>query len=315
MPSTLDLLRRALARRAVAPAPGATDPNGAANPGPEAETRAIGAEKTVRQQRLSYFVLNILDHCNLRCRGCDHFSAIARERFVSLEDITKDLARMSELLGEDVARIGVMGGEPLLHPRLDQILTEARGRFPATTIQLVTNGILLMRQTVDFWDVCRQKQIDIVMTRYPIALDHDAITECAKAHGVAIANRDEDEAQEKRLYRIPLDVSGGQDPEASFSKCFHANNCALLMEGKLFTCTVAPNIRIFNERFGTHLPLLDEDSLDIHRAETKDEVLEFLCTPKPFCRHCNVSERSFGHPWERSRQDIREWTASPEPGG
>ena len=309
MPTALELLRWVLAKRAVAPIPNATGPNGAASANPEAEAQEIGTEKTERQQYLSYFVLNILDHCNLRCRGCDHFSAIARKRFVSLEDITKDLARMSELFGEDVGRIGVMGGEPLLHPQLNQILMEARGRFPATAIQLVTNGILLMKQANAFWDVCRQEQIVIVMTKYPIDLDYGAISESAKAHDVAIEYREEIEAQEKRLYRIPLDISGGQDPGASFSECFHANNCALLTEGKMFTCTVAPNIRIFNQRFGTHLPLQDEDYLDIYRAKTKHEVLQFLCTPKPFCRYCNVSERSFGHPWERSKLDMGEWTA------
>ena len=80
------------------------------------------------------------------------------------------------------------------------------------------------------------------------------------------------------------------------------------MEGKLFTCTVAPNIGVFNHRFGADLQLQEEDSLDIHQAKSKDAVLEFLCTPKPFCRYCNVRERSFGHPWERSRGDMSEWT-------
>jgi hypothetical protein len=309
MATARELLRRLLAKHAPVPAPDATDPPGAENAVSELEAPAVRAANTEQQRRLSYFVLNILDHCNLRCRGCDHFSAIAPRRFVSLDDITRDLARMSELFGGDVARIGVMGGEPLLHPQLRQILTEARRRFPAALIQLATNGVLLPDQDGAFWDLCRRERIVIVMTKYPIELDHDAIRQSAGAHGVTLEYRDETDAEEKQLYRIPLDMSGAQDPAESFSDCFHANNCALLMEGRMYTCTVAPNIGVFNRRFGADLQLADEDSLDIHRAGTKEEVLQFLCTPKPFCRYCNVRARSFGHPWERSKGDISEWTA------
>ncbi len=313
MPTARGLLGRVFVKRTAGPVPNVPDASGAKNANPEAEVRevdapVVGADSTELQQRLAYFVLSILDHCNLRCRGCDHFSAIAPPRFVSLEDIRRDLARMSELFGDDVARIGVMGGEPLLHPQVGQVLVEARRRFPLTVIQLATNGILLLRQADAFWDACRRERIVIVMTKYPIELDCDAIIERAREHDVAIEYRDETESQEKKLYRVPLDTSGGQDAAESFSKCFHANNCALLMEGKMFTCTVAPNIGIFNRRFGAHLQLRNDDCLDIHQAVTREEVLHFLCTPKPFCRYCNVGGRSFGHLWERSKGDMGEWT-------
>ena len=102
-------------------------------------------QRLIPQRQLSYFVLNILDHCNLRCKGCDHFAAIAEERFVPLDDIKKDLAQMSKILNGDVSSIGVMGGEPLLHPQLKEILINTRWFFPKTIIQLVTNGLLLLQ--------------------------------------------------------------------------------------------------------------------------------------------------------------------------
>jgi len=113
-------------------------------------------QRLTPQEQLSYFILNIVDHCNLRCKGCDHFASIAEERFVSLEHIKRDLARMSILLNGNVKRIGVMGGEPLLHPELKQILISARVYFPDTLIQLVTNGLLLLRQDEEFWQICRE---------------------------------------------------------------------------------------------------------------------------------------------------------------
>ena len=264
------------------------------------------------QPRLTFFVMSIVDHCNLRCKGCDHFAAIARRRFVSLDDITRDLARMSELFRDDVEEMRVLGGEPLLHPQLEEILAEVRKGFPQTKISLTTNGILLPRQDERFWTVCRENRICIVNTKYPIDLDHAAIEQLARVHEVAFEYYGHTGEMTKTSFKIPLDLAGGQDPRESFMRCFHANHAVLVMEGKIFTCTVAPNAHIFSERFGTDLALTERDYLDIHKAESKQDILEFLATPKPFCRYCDVEARSYGHPWERSKQEMSEWLVSIE---
>ncbi|MBN1320433.1 MAG: radical SAM protein [Thermoleophilia bacterium] len=273
------------------------------------DTLRAGMIRLTPQTRLSYFVLCILDHCNLRCKGCDHFAAIAPKRLVPLADIARDLARMSALFDGDVASIGVMGGEPLLHPELKEILTETRKRFPATRIRLVTNGILLMRQDERFWAVCRENDIVVVNTRYPIDLDHGALAETARSRGVAFEFYGNTGLVERELTKVPLDISGSQDARMSFMNCWHANDRVLLMQGKIYSCTVAPNVRIFNERFGTQLHLAEGDYLDIYQVENGQQILEFLCRPKPFCRYCNVGARSPIRPWERSKGEMSEWLA------
>ena len=72
-----------------------------------------------------------------------HFAAIAEERFVSLDDIKKDLAQMSKILNGDVTRIGVMGGEPLLHPQLKEILISTRLFFPKAKMFLSVRLVVL----------------------------------------------------------------------------------------------------------------------------------------------------------------------------
>jgi hypothetical protein len=264
------------------------------------------------QPRLTFFVMSIVDHCNLRCKGCDHFAAIARKRFVSLDDIVRDAARMSEFFRDEVEEMRVLGGEPLLHPQLEAILPEVRKSFPRTKISLTTNGILLPRKDEGFWKVCRDNRITIVNTKYPINLDHAAIEERAKTYGVAFEYYGQTGEMTKTSFKVPLDLSGGQDPRQSFMRCYHANHAVMVMEGKIYTCTVAPNARIFSERFGVDLPLTERDHLDIHKAESRQHILEFLATPKPFCRYCDVAARSYDHPWERSKQEMSEWLVSIE---
>jgi len=269
--------------------------------------------KTVKQRlspenQLSYFVLNILDHCNLKCKGCDHFASIAEKRFVSLYDIKKDLVQMSKILKGEFPCIGVMGGEPLLHPQLNEILIATRLAFPKTLIHLVTNGILLLKQDEEFWRICREQNIVVANTRYAVHLDYKAMEETAAAHGVVFEYYKGTEKYPRYSYKNTLDLDGHQNPTKSFIGCFGDNMYPLLMEGKLYGCTVAPNVRHFNKRFGTNMQLEDGDFLDIHHVETMPELLEFIGRPKPFCRYCDIRNRSFGLKWERTKQDMKEWT-------
>lgn len=263
--------------------------------------------KQMPQPTLEYFVLNILDHCNLRCKGCDHFAAIAEERFVTVDNIEKDLSRMSDLLDQQAVRIGIMGGEPLLHPDLLLILSMTRKYFPNTIIQLVTNGLLLMQQTDEFWKTCKENNIVIVNTKYPINLDYDGMVTKAEQFGVAFEHYGNTGEKTKTSYKIPLDLKGKQNPRSNYLKCHHSNNCSLLMEGKFYACTVAPNINIFNKRYGTDLKLVEDDYLDIYKINDKQEIFDFLSKPIPFCRYCDVEHRQYGLEWERSKQLKEEW--------
>lgn len=265
------------------------------------------SKKMVPQQRLSYFVLNILDHCNLNCQCCDHFACIAEKRFVDFDDIKKDVIRMAEILKGDVERIGVMGGEPLLHPDLLKILAEARKHFPNTNVQLVTNGLLLLKQTEDFWTCCRENRITIVNTKYPLTLDYDKMAETAKKHGVTLQFYGDTGEVTKVSYKVPLDLLGEQHPVLSFCHCFHSNTLPLMMEGKLYACTVAPNVRHFNQKFGTDLKLESGDVLEIHQETSPQEILDFLSSPKPFCRYCATTLRLSGIPWATTKRVMSEW--------
>ena len=268
------------------------------------ETKMLRVQQ---QPRLSYFVLNILDHCNLNCKGCDHFSPIAEKRFMSLQDIKNDLKQMSLLTEGLVTRIGIMGGEPLLHPNLSEILQATRKAFPKTLLQLVSNGILLLRQTDDFWNICRENNIVVVVTKYPLKLDYIRMEELAKNKGVEFSFYGDSGHVIKTSYKMPMDIDGRQDAKRSFWDCYHANMLPLVMDGRLYPCTVLPNIVHFNKKFGTNMDIEKGDYLDIYGVKNSGELLSFLSTPKPFCRFCKTTERSFGHTWERSKRDTSEW--------
>ena len=262
---------------------------------------------------MEYMVLNILDHCNLRCKGCDHFACIADPYFVPYETIHRDLDRLSEIFhGDYFMKMSVMGGEPLLHPDLLKILEDVRAHFPYVTIRLTTNGLLLLKQSEDFWRVCRENKVTIINTRYPINLDFNKMREKAKSEGVEF-NHFEGTGDEtvKTLFKKIINLKGDSDPVESFSKCHLSNYSNFLMEGKLYSCPFScQSYRIFNQKFEQNLRMTENDYLDIYKVKDMQEVLNFTAKPKYYCRYCSGLSPKFE--WERSKQEMCEWVESEE---
>lgn len=111
--------------------------------------------------------VHITEHCNLNCRMCSHFSPLAPETYLSLDEYTRDLTRLKELYQNDLFHFRILGGEPLLHPQILQFLRAAREIFEDTRIELLTNGLLLSGRggVIDgFWDCMRQNKIYLMLT-------------------------------------------------------------------------------------------------------------------------------------------------------
>src|SRR5215471_12626518 len=74
--------------------------------------------------------------CNLACTYCNEFDAVSAP--VPLPEMLRRIDRLADL-GTTI--ITISGGEPLLHPDLDEIIRGIRARGAIAT--LITNGYLL----------------------------------------------------------------------------------------------------------------------------------------------------------------------------
>jgi len=253
------------------------------------------------------FEVALAEHCNLCCAGCDHFSPIAEPELADLEEFKRDFARLSELFAGRAQEIHLLGGEPLLHPDIILFLQTARSNFPQAVIDITTNGLLLKQMSEDFWTACRENRIVIQPTKYPINVDYYELAQIALEHGVEYRYFDNTGDVLKTLNKYPLDLNGMQDARRSFRLCYRANKCIYLQHGHLYTCTVAPTIRHLNKRFGLNLAESSEDSIDIYKAESAQEVLGFLTKPIPFCKYCMPEKAKNGLPWRQSEKKLSEW--------
>ena len=265
-------------------------------------------KRSTPQPFLRYFEVHLTEHCNLKCKSCTHFSCIAEEEYTDINIFENDIKRMSELSNGNVGIINLLGGEPLLHPKCSEFMGIARKYFPDSVIEITTNGILLKSQNDKFWDACKNNNIKICCTKYPINIDWDNLKDYVKSKGVAFEYYGgSGDNIIKTTYKFLFDLDGKQDPVESFLNCWPANKCVFLSNGKLFTCTEPANVRHFNKFFNKNLKLSQNDYIDIYKADNMAQILDFLSKPIPFCKYCNVKGRTFGHKWGISKKEIEEW--------
>ena len=256
-----------------------------------------------KPSKLIHFTIHLADHCNLNCVGCDHFSPLAEPYCISIEEFKKDFIRMGELFSHKCSRISLIGGEPLLNPDIIELMKIARENFTEGDIQIITNGILLLRVGEDFWRACHDNKIRINMTHYPIKLDVDAIKSLADKFDVEFTCV----TTGKTMYKEPLDLSGKGDPRYNFIRCGRSNGCITLWKGKLFTCTMIPNVHFFNKAFNQNIPVTEADYVDIYSDIKPEEILRKMATHVPICSYCNIKGYQDGIEWRVSKREMSEW--------
>ena len=255
---------------------------------------------------IEYLEHHIVDHCNLNCGGCSHFSPLADEWYENIDDFIYDFQALANKTDNYVPVIRLMGGEPLLHPQYDDFLHVARTLFPNSNIQIVTNGLLLQKEHDKLVKVCNERDIQICTSNYGLKLDLNKLLKDYKYTRVDNKNS---------LYNISLDLNGNYDAEETFRYCdLHVNHWYYFQDGRFFPCCIAANIRFFENYFHIFLGneeeyprKLDDISISIHNHSIQ-EIQEFLNKPIQLCRFCNTIQRQQSYqPFKVSKKSIKEW--------
>lgn len=253
-----------------------------------------------------YFLYEIVHHCNLNCKSCDHFSPLADEEYVKLETYEKDINEMNKKF-DRIANIGIMGGEPLLHPNLDKILEITRKILKKTNILVFTNGIMLKKQPEYFWETLQKTNILLVITKYDLNINYKNIENIAKKNNVKIFY--ENEAKPRTEFnRICINEEGTENIFLSYKNCYQGHNCPTLEDGILYKCPIIPGARHFNKYFNKNLKITEKDGINIYNDVEKRKIYEYLSSPSDFCRYCKKNLKKDKVIWSLSKRKLEEWT-------
>lgn len=246
----------------------------------------------------------IIDSCNLGCKSCSHFSPLAdRAKPIPTSVLKKSLVLLKDSCGDIVSTIFIMGGEPMLHPDLPEIVRMTNDLFPRVE-RFVVSNMLMYR--------------DIKEELVPVLVETGTILGVSCYGNVnrrMIAEAEED----RKSRRLMVSVFGSMPanfwsypksdgpvyPEDGFYKC-PMKTCVTLRGNRLYKCSPVAYLQYPRVKFGIDVKASPDDWIDLRTVKSPDEVLEGISAPHTFCRHCDMeSNRRIG--WERSRCEIGEW--------
>jgi len=251
-------------------------------------------------RELPYLETHLTDHCTLACRGCAHYSPLAKEHFTDLDRYDKDMRRLAQLF-RTIRVIRLMGGEPLLHPEAEGFVRRTCTAFPRSRIAVVTNGILLEQVASGFWDAVRDTATEIHLTVYPPLKGRaDALAALCRQEGARFRLREVDR------FRAYGNLAGDSDTYRAFEACRLGYYCRFLQDGRVYRCAMSARVGDFNEAFGRDIPV--DGGIDIHAASaTGRGIVRELNTPSETCRWCSYEPATFA--WRSGRCRAEDWDA------
>ena len=242
---------------------------------------------------------NIVDFCNLNCKGCSHFSNLYQKgEMVSFENFKNDLRQIANNV--HICRLNLLGGEVLLNSKLIEYMIYARDIIPMADIWLITNGLLLLKQKEDFFRCCLDKNIGIDISVYePTSLIIEDIIKLLQKYGVKYNIRNN-----KGDFGKNIDLSGSADKEKAMQYC-RESKCHFFREGKLYKCPFAALGNKFFEHFNLNVKFDEGDDIYDENLNWRELTNKLVNEPIEACKYCGKEER---FAWEISKYpSINDW--------
>lgn len=184
--------------------------------------------------KLAHLETNVTLACQNRCVGCNHFVPMQRGEMRDALRIADDLEALGRVAHSPAW--AAIGGEPLLHRELVEILWVARASGIADRVEVWTNGMLLRKQRYGFWSAVD----DVFVTRYPGKLtDEDVAWINARGAEAGVAVHWKNGAQDftRLLYQEKASKSEAQ---ARFGRCWYRTYCHVVDDGYFYRCCTGP---------------------------------------------------------------------------
>lgn len=221
---------------------------------------------------------HVVDHCNLTCAECCSLSPLLPHRFTSPEALARDLELAASVLAPRVFKL--VGGEPLLHPELVELLRVVRAARIAQEVTLTTNGLRLDRMPDAFWEGLDALTISLYPTpALPSALVAEVEAK-ARRFGVRLNWKQQD-----RFVRMSLPRPRDDETETAriYARCWLRERCHLVHDGRFYTCTRPMHLgSLLGPAAG-----LDDDGLPLSGCDP-EALVAYLRreTPLRACVHC-----------------------------
>ena len=230
--------------------------------------------------------------CNLNCAYCSHYSPIAgKSTPVNIDQTIADIEKLSKIPNQSnyIKQIDVLGGEPLLCKRLEDILVACQSLGTVYTQKfVVSNGILV---NADNFKLCERYGFNLQVTKYPTVTLPDGVHPYQFHDGTC-------------MFTMPKTI----EPSNPCHGKYYCTNgkCLQLRDGAIYLCSASAYADFPENEFGISLPRSKYDSLKLDNIDSYEEVILFAYLQHPFCRHC-VMDKNKEVPWAKTSRKLDEW--------
>ncbi len=227
-------------------------------------------------EQFCHLDIHILDFCNINCKACAHFSTLAsKTEMLSCAELERNLTKLKTII-PGIRDITILGGEPLLHPDLKELIKITRIAYPHAEISICTNGVKLCDMEDDLIIAIKENDIIVIVSMYPPFKGKLETWLTFFEKKQLKYHIQECELFERRL--IPYPAFNGKEVT---KRCGHD----FCMRGKYIgRCPIGMFTDYFNNVYGDILPVTS--GVDIFEMKTGLELIEALESPLELCDYC-----------------------------
>lgn len=228
----------------------------------------------------THLELLVVEHCNLSCSYCNHAAPLMAEWFADPDRVYRDFSIVAKYYRPRFVKI--LGGEPLLHPQLVQVIEAARATGISEHFTLTTNGMLLPAASDALWEAVDEVEISLYSgIRYPDSMLPLAMDK-AKAFGKKLTVFHYDR------FRATFSLKGSANPALIsnvYAACKIANvwGCHAIRDGYFHKCPQS----IYTARLTGKSAETDQLAI-VDSSDFQHTLLQYLNSPEPLaaCTHC-----------------------------
>lgn len=238
--------------------------------------------------------IHIVDHCNLKCKGCSHFSNISNEYYISPDEFETSFKLLISRF--DFKVIGFIGGEPLLHPDLNKLITTVNKYYPQAIILITTNATLIPSLSEEQLDFFEQNNVKFTVSKYPANSEYflkvlDILGDRDLLFNIFIRN----------YFRKYINIKGDSDITKTYNKCI-MKHCIIYKDTRIYHCPFALYVENFNKKFNKNIPV--EQGIDIIKTNN-EEIKKYLSEPILTCKWCAFDNNNTKFKWDLCYGDAK----------
>lgn len=233
--------------------------------------------------------INITRHCNNHCSCCNHGSPLAKPYYMEPETLRRDLAMLKPFW--HTGFLCLQGGEPLLHPKIMELLDVQQKSGVASQYGMLSNGRLLEKMPDEFFQKCGQMRVGD--RKFELRVSVYANFDIRRlAPSIEKANRCGFEIRPgptPTFWKLFYDQPDGG--KAAWATCY-ARGCHTVHEGYWYHCPLACFFPAQFFGWDEHIDGIKIEGL------TEAKLAEFIAHPEPLktCGKCTAGGRG-GIPW------------------